>query len=239
MPQLIELGALSFPTKKACTEHFKAILYRHALGIRIPDPDATELGWLLERHPEYGQKVGCGIDHFITHKNNEFPTIGFYLIRKDGSGTDFSYLKCVNGKENTPMQEAVRAMRAEIQPDIRQAKLKYFQENADADGKVACAITGILVSIDEAHADHAPPRTFHNLALLFLAAKGIDPDWTFVTPSTDNQYQPRMMDVVLAGEWRVYHHKMQVMRIVAKHKNLSLSHESKVKKRDKQLKLSV
>src|SRR4051812_6625892 len=59
-----QVGPLLFPTKNAAKEHFRAILYRHAIGGRIPEPDVSELNWLLERHPEADQKIGTGIDHF-------------------------------------------------------------------------------------------------------------------------------------------------------------------------------
>jgi hypothetical protein len=45
---------------------------------------------------------------------------------------------------------------------------------------MACALMGIRVSQEEAHADHAPPRSFGTLAVTFLKTRGIEPDSTFV-----------------------------------------------------------
>lgn len=121
--------------------------------------------------------------------------------------------------------------------DIIQKKRDWFRDHGDADGKVDCAITGARIAIDEAHADHAPPRSFGTLAIAFLEARGITPDSTFVTPPADNQYQPRLADKVLADSWRAYHHKIAVVRVVAKGANLSRAHEGKVKRKDQQLRL--
>jgi hypothetical protein len=235
MKQPITIGNLRFPTKGAAVKHYQGILYRHAIGVRIPEPDATELGWLLERHHEYRQKLGAGIDHFIT-ENAPYGTRGFRIIRIDQTSTDFSYLKCIDGKAPTALSEAIKAMRAEVIGDILQKKRDYFRDHAGLDGTVPCALTNMPISLDEAHADHAPPRTFGTLAIAFLEARGIDPA-TFVTPSTDNQYEPRIADPALAEAWRAYHHKLAVIRLVAKSPHLALSHQGKVKEKDKQLRL--
>jgi hypothetical protein len=62
MKQPVQIGSLDFATKKSAIEHFKAILHRQVLGAAIGGIDATELLWLLERHPEYALKAGAGID---------------------------------------------------------------------------------------------------------------------------------------------------------------------------------
>jgi Protein of unknown function (DUF3223) len=235
MRQPIEIGSLCFATKSAAVKHFQNILYRHAIGVPIPEPDATELGWLLERHHEYKQKLGAGIDYFIT-ENAVYGTRGFRIIRIDKSSTDFSYLKCIDGKAPTPLSEALRAMRAEVAGDILQKKRDWFGDHAAADGTVLCAISNMPISLDEAHADHAPPRSFGTLAIAFLEARGIDPA-ALVTPSTDNQYEPRIKDPELAEAWRAYHHQLAVIRVVAKSANLARAHQGRVREKDKQLRL--
>jgi hypothetical protein len=238
MPKIaLEIGALSFSAKSAAYEHFRAMLYRHPVGSHIPDPDATELTWLLERHPEFKDKLGSGIERFSV-RNALYGTKCFEIVRTDGSTTDFSFNSCIEGKRPSDLSEAITALRAEVADDIMQKKRHWFDENGDHEGKVPCAITGTRVTIDEAHADHAPPRSFGTLAIAFLEARGIAPDRSFVTPPADNQYQPRIADKELAEIWRTYHHKIAVIRIVSKGANLSRAHEGKVKRKDKQLRLS-
>jgi hypothetical protein len=239
MPKIkIEVGPLSFSTKRAAIEHFRLMLHRYDLSERVSEQDAIELRWLLDRHHERERKVGCGIDYFVVRRNPEYPTQrGFFIVRLDDSETDFSYLKCIDGGAPDPMSEAKQAMRAEVRDDIRQAKQKYFNEHADEHGQVKCPLSGKLITIEEADADHAPPRTFDTLALAFLEARSIKADVTFVTPSADNQYAPKMADRELGAAWRAYHHKLAAIRVVARGENLARGHESKVKKADRQLEL--
>ena len=189
----------------------------------------------MERHHEYRQKLGAGIDYFIT-ENAAYGTRGFRIIRLDKSSTDFSYPKCIDGKAPTPLSEALKAMRAHVADDILQKKREWFCHHAAADGTVPCAITGMAISLDEAHADHAPPRSFGTLAIAFIEARNIDLE-TFVTASTDNQYVPRIRDPEIAEAWRTYHHKLAVIRVVSRQANLANAHQAKVRARDKQLQL--
>jgi Protein of unknown function (DUF3223) len=228
---------LELSTKTAAAEHFRAMLYRHAIGARVPDPDATELGWLLERHPEFRDKLGAGVDSFSV-RNALYGTRCFEIVRTDGSKTDFSFQSCVDGKRPTSLSEALTALRAEVADDILQKKREWFQAHCDAEGTVACAITGERITLDQAHADHAPPRSFGTLAIAFLEARGIDPGASLVTPPADNQYQPRLVDRALADAWKAYHHKLAAIRGVAKGANLGRAHEGKVKRKNQQLRLA-
>jgi hypothetical protein len=164
---------LNFSSKAAATEHFKAMLYRHPISARIGEPDNAELNWLLERHPEYPGKAGCGVDYFSV-RDAIYGTRCFEIVRTDGSRTDFSYLTCLDGKAPSAVAEAIRALRAEVAGDILDKKREFFQENGDDQGRVPCAITGAPVTLEESHADHAPPRSFGTLAMAFLAARDQD-----------------------------------------------------------------
>jgi hypothetical protein len=56
----LEIGTLTFAKKGDAVEHYREILYRYGVGVVIPEPDATHLYWLLERHPEAATKIGVG-----------------------------------------------------------------------------------------------------------------------------------------------------------------------------------
>lgn len=232
----IEVGPLSFPTKTAAVAHYQAILYAYEPNVPIPDPHATELEWLLDRHPEVEQKRGAGVRGFRVIPAM-MGTRCFAIERIDGSSTDFSFRSCVDGRAPSPMQEMVQAMRAEVRADIQAAKRRHFDERADADGRVPCAVTGTPVTFEECHADHAPPRPFSSLALLFLGARLIVPDGSHVTAPADNQLEPRLADGALAAAWREFHHREAAIRIVARRSNLGGSAQAKVRRKDRQLKL--
>jgi hypothetical protein len=58
---VIALSTQTFDTKGEATAFFKAMLNRYKSKDRVTDADALHLSALLERHPEYTEKVGCGI----------------------------------------------------------------------------------------------------------------------------------------------------------------------------------
>jgi Protein of unknown function (DUF3223) len=235
---LLQIGELQFATKAAAVAHFRRILHAYPIGPTVPEPEATQLKWLLHRHDEAAIKIGAGIDHFQI-ACALYGKKGFVVVRCDGTTTDFSYLRCVDGKAPSTRAQVFEAMRAEVQGNILDRKQAYFNAHADAAGKVKCAVTGALISIDEAHADHAAPWTFNNLAVAFLTARGIKPDDpSLITPPADNQYQPRLVDRVLAGAWRAHHHSLATIRIVAKNFN-ERSREGRPNPKNRQLILAT
>ena len=116
----------------------------------------------------------------------------------------------------------------------RELSMLGLRRTATRRGKVPCALTGSLVAIDEAHADHAPPYTFDVLANTFLAARGIVPSEDMLTPPADNQFGRTLVDRALAEEWRAYHHRLAHLRITAARANLARS-EDRAKASDRQL----
>lgn len=70
------------------------MLNRYIPGERISPEDATHLGSLFKRHPEYSTKVGSGIDYFEVMPA-DYGTQCFCGVRTDGSKEGFSYIKCV------------------------------------------------------------------------------------------------------------------------------------------------
>lgn len=72
------------------------MLYSYRPKQRVSDNDAVHLAALLERHSEYEEKVGIGIDHFeVMHA--EYGTRCFRIVRADGTGVDFSFHHCITG----------------------------------------------------------------------------------------------------------------------------------------------
>lgn len=86
----LELATRSFEKQGGATAFFKAMLNRYRRGERVRGADGLDVAALLERHTEYVAKVGWGVSHFQVMMT-EHGTQCFRIIRKDGSGTDFSY----------------------------------------------------------------------------------------------------------------------------------------------------
>lgn len=91
---LVDLATINFPTQTAAADFFEEMLNRYGAGQRVDDIDALHLAALLERHTEYQDKVGVGVDHFEV-MTTQHGTQCFRVVRTDSTGTDFSYLHCI------------------------------------------------------------------------------------------------------------------------------------------------
>ncbi|KAG0566378.1 hypothetical protein KC19_7G059400 [Ceratodon purpureus] len=57
---------------------------------------------VLQFHPDYVQKAGCGVDHIkVDYHQRHSTSRCFFVVRNDGSACDFSYLKCIKSFANT------------------------------------------------------------------------------------------------------------------------------------------
>jgi hypothetical protein len=211
----VEIGDLSFEKKGDASEHYRGILYRHEIGAIISEPDATELYWLLERHPEATAKIGAGIDHFCI-REAIFNTRCFEIARIDGTTTDFSFKSCVDGKAAPALSEALRALRAEAAEEMKQLKWEFFRQSKLPERKVRCALSGKELTLEEATLQHVPPNTFKSIALRFLKERKLDPARDFVTPSTDNQYLPKLTDTEVTKDWQKFYRETAIVRIIAR-----------------------
>jgi hypothetical protein len=219
-------------TKVAIKAFFGAMLKRHEIGDKISGPDENHLLRLIQQHPDYAIKIGCGIVGF-TVVPSLFGSKCFAVVRADGTTCDFSYRECVS--PSTAHAEVLAAMRHEVADDIQAAKVRYFDEHGDEFGRINCRLTGELINISQAHADHAPPRTFNELAVGYLEAREIVADKSLLTPPEDNQFGRRLRIPAMAKDWRRFHHKQAYVRLVSAAANLARSQEGRPRAEDRQL----
>jgi hypothetical protein len=224
----VELATRSFQNQTLATEFFREILRKYKPGDRVSDEDQLHLSALLERHPEYKQKIGAGVDHFEVMKTEQ-GTNCFRVVRVDGTGTDFSVKSCITGRAPTQKQEVSRALREEVKFDLFDARDKFFKENRGADGKVACGKTSERISREDAHMDHMPPMTFEVLVTTFLGARGLSVDDVSVTSSVDEQTVPKILDRALAEAFKRFHNAMATLEIVKKQVNLSQASRHRIR----------
>jgi hypothetical protein len=211
----LDIGDLNFARKGDAAEHFRRILRRHDPGVALSEPDATHVYWLLERHPEAAAKIGAGVKEFTTRKAM-FDTRCFEIRRIDGTTTDFSVKPCLDGKAPSAFAETLRGMRTEVVEDIKQMKWEFFRASTHPDGKAPCALSGRLLSLEEAMINHASPKTFKALAERFPEENRIVPGEALLTPAMDNQYTPRLADRDLAEKWWGFSRANSAPRIVAR-----------------------
>ncbi len=95
----IVLATRTFEKHGDAIDFFRKILNSYAVCSRVSDADAVELNALLQRHDEFGDKVGSGIANFEVDRGpDEYGTQCFWITRTDGSKVDFSYIHCLERK---------------------------------------------------------------------------------------------------------------------------------------------
>lgn len=213
-----------WPNKAATKNHFRALRDRWPRGVVIDDRrDHEDLCALLERYDEVistgPSKIGCGIDHFETRENNSHGgvTVGFWVIRKDGTDTDFSFIDAVDGQPRNPDAEFVEACREAVYEDVSAAKRDFFRRNADEGGRVICAVTGETVSATASRPDYAVP-SLRDIAWAFRESQG----WVHavpkgvVSPPADAQVAAQFADMGVMIKFRAFHNRLAKIRIVSK-----------------------
>lgn len=89
----VQVGDLSFASKRDATEFFREILYRYELGDKVSEQDASVLTALLAMHPQSAAKIGAGIEGFSV-RTADFGTRCFWVNRVDGTTEKFSFSQC-------------------------------------------------------------------------------------------------------------------------------------------------
>lgn len=224
----VEIATRSFDNQSKATEFFRGMLGRYKAGDRVSDDDALDLSALVERHDEYPQKVGVGVDHFEV-MTTEHGTNCFRIVRVDGTETDFSYRHCITQRPPSRKQEVSAAFRQAVRLDLYAARDKFFSEHRAADGKVSCAVTGERIARAEAHMDHRPPMTFEVIVTTFLEGRGMSLDQVPITSGQDEQVSPEVTDGALAEAFRVYHSRVAKLDVVKSEINLAQSSRNRIK----------
>ena len=230
MAKPVVIGSRSFRTQSSALEHFKALLHRHQDGQRVSDPaDHTDLVALIERFDPVLEAVGeptkgAGqIAHFERRLNTGtgWSTSGFWIVRQDGTETDFSYIDAVKGKPKGRSQDFYNACRQAVALDLVLAKKQAFAQYGDDQGRVECELTGKMVTIDDAHLDHAWPY-FSHMVSGFRAARGWSRDIPdgIVSAPADGQTTATFVDSAVTEAFRAFHHDQAVLRILSREANL-------------------
>lgn len=230
MAKPVVIGAQSFRTQSSALGHFKALLHRYKDGQHIADQgDHADLVALIERYDPALDAVGeptkgAGqIAHFERRLNTGtgWSSSGFWVVRQDGSATDFSYIDAVKGKPKGRSQDFYNACRQAVALDLIQAKKQAFVQYGDDHGRVECELTGKMVTIDDAHLDHAWPY-FSHLVSGFRAARSWSreiPDGVVSDPA-DGQTTATFLDSAVSDAFRAFHNDQAMLRILSREANL-------------------
>lgn len=193
MKQRLEIGGITFETKEAAKRHTSQLLRSLPFG-EVADEHVRFLVSLLNRHPKARQKQGVGILGFEVRRN-EYGSKGFWVVRRDGTATDFSYRECISPTSNRT--NVLSAFRQEIQYQIIGFKREAWSR------EYTCPITDRPFDFEEGDVDHEPPL-FVDLVERFLGAHGTRLESVLVRDG-DGVIGATLLDRSLAQDWREFH----------------------------------
>jgi hypothetical protein len=198
--------------KSRCRMIIEAI----ADGQLVTGEDIEFLRWLLDRHPQAPEKIGQGVAGFSV-QTTAMGTRCFFVHRVDGSSTDFSYHSCTTAPDHIALVR--KAMRRAIADQIIE-----FKRASEAQAPLVCAVTGDMLSWDNAHVDHAPP-VFIALADEWASRVG-GYSAIKLPPAADKQIG-RSLILADAELWANFHQQNAHLRIDSRLANLSLLRRGK------------
>lgn len=206
----VMIGARRFDRKADAEAAIRQIF--STVGI-ISDPAAEEfLLDLLLMHPDASRKIGSGVSHFEVRVNPQKPsTYTPWLVRTDGSATDWSYRKCLDPPAHA--MEVRRAMRSAIDDQIAD----FRRESFDA-GRGVCAVCAVNLTGVGGHVDHDDP-TFVDLAWIYADSHG---GWdSFALRREDGMLSVRLADPEVTEAWAEHHRVTARLRLLCQEHNLT------------------
>jgi len=211
----IIIGGRAFRTKKEALATIYEVRERTKVAGRALGGDDEFLRDLLALHPQAETKVGNGVDHFDVRRN--INNDGFWIVRSDGSETDFSFMQCLYGTSQSAKVQS--AMRYAVLDQKLAARDRAF---GDAETLI-CPVTGEVIGRQGCHMDHDEP-TFIEIADAF--ARSVGGYDKIETVSDDGGIGRRFVDEAIAERWRTFHRERARLRAVSIRANLSVLRRS-------------
>ena len=173
--------------------------------------DLTRLQWAPNGDANIGYIV---VDYHPSHTESKC-----FLIEIDGNLHLFSYILSINGGMSS-LRIFSRACRFAVTARLRKFKMEMFKNKP-----VRCALTNEIVEWDSCHVDHKSPLTFSVIVKSFIVSRNIDIEK--IEYKFDNLID-EFSDDDLASQFREFHEKMAVLRILSKGANAKLSASARI-----------
>lgn len=203
-----KLGNKTFKNKKSVYEYAWDFIRNHK-GRITNKSDERFICELLQSHVNYESKVGCGIDYFYVAKSPETPNKCFYIMRQDGTYTDFGVSGCLSPK--SVMNE--QCMRKMVLYQIDAYKSRF-----NGGKHFISEYSGNKFPIYDMHCDHIIP--FKYIVKKFCKIHNIDLSGN-IMETKDNGSFSKFSDKELIEKWRGFHSNFP-LRVVSSNENLSV-----------------
>ena len=216
----IKIGSKTFATKQELKTYVQGVLNTTTKGVLLTGLRFKVVDWVFRNHPSYEDKVN-GQDYSISVRTSSGPkktNKEFYIIREDGSETEFSYVKAITGKRSkiTDIKHTLRHLVMQQQWDF---KKKYFEENQDSKGCVVCPITNLKMKYKESHLDHFPIK-FETIVANWFKENNLTSETFELEDGGDNSVCMIVKDKALEQSFIAYHEQNVQYRVVLAKVNL-------------------
>lgn len=209
-----------FETKDMLKKHIQGIMGKYEDRARLSEDDFDFMVDLLQRHENPEIKIGVGIDYMYVTTNTTYGGRNreFWLVRIDGSQTDFSFMKCL--KHESRLQKFKKACRNAVAPTINEFKIECFLEGPS----LCCPLSGEVMTLDNnCHVDHEAPNTFDVIVSDFITSTLVNVDEVELLTGEDGRVTVDFVDKVLEQKFVEFHNERAKLRLLSRLGNLSLA----------------
>lgn len=214
------LGGVTFDAKTQISNYVKQLLAGAALNKPLMDEEHAVMLDLLTWHPEAEQKIGGGVRTIEVRPTPDFGknTRGFWLVREDGSETDFSYRKCLEGGQSYRIK-FLAACRFAIKDHVAEFKEEFFRVAPSP----TCTLTGTPIAPENSHVDHTPPYTFDRIVQAFVTLNALDMDDPGLTMGgVDGLLVPLFASPTMRDRFVTFHNNYTTLRVISPFANTSI-----------------
>lgn len=212
-----KIRGVYYPTYTSVRAEIKRRLCAYPVG-GPKDLTSDDADWFVhlirEMHPYADEKMAKPVVGIKKYNRYGHQGDNLMLIYEDGSSLPFSWNKCCKGKASSNAVSIKAALRAAVQ-DQTSAVMDAAFWHRDT---IVCPMTSDLVTRDDAHVDHAPPR-FADLVTLWLIDMGLDLEQ--VPLSDDPQGGAVLAEGNARSSWMQFHKRHAVLRVVSARWNTS------------------
>lgn len=215
---MIKSGGMEFKTKQSLKNYCKFVLNNAKLNSELYGEWFDVIDDVLKMHDCYDEKTQSseykiGVRKCLINPSNR----QFYVIRSDGSTTDFSYLKAITSETKEVKIKSI--FREAINYQTIEFKKNYFSLHGDSRGYVVCPETNLKIKHNNSHIDHYP-KQFNDIVKEFIQIHNISSESLVIHHPGDNATAWIMEDKELLDKFVEYHQRVAQYRIVLDKVNL-------------------